>query len=524
VSTFWEQLMTHWATFPLLIPLVGAFVTPLWGQERIDTRRSFSVGVLFLTAAASVYALLQAAGSAQPFVYGVGGWQPPFGIVLVVDRLSAVMVTMTSLLGLGAHLYAMFGDDERRNYFHFLLLVQIAGINGAFLTGDLFNLFVFFEILLIASYNLLMYGGGERRAKAGIHYVVINLVGSSLFLIAVGVLYALTGTLNMADMALQVAQLPAEDAALARSAATMLTLVFGIKAALLPLYFWLPRAYSAATASAAALFAVMTKVGIYAILRTSTIIFGDAGGVVADITGGWLIPLSLVTLVMGVFGVLAARRLRVLIAYLVIVSVGTILAPVALRTPEAIAASLYYLVHSTFVTALLFVLADMIADRRGEVGDSLVEGPAIATPSWLGLIFFGSAITVAGLPPMSGFLGKLMILDGVVTSGWAPWIWGAVLGGGLLVIVAFARAGSRLFWQTEESVARSPLERSGRSVAALYFLGLLVGWTVFAGPAYTLMQQTAAQTLDRETYIETVSPQEKLPIPDKKKAKGDGHH
>lgn len=503
---FLETIADHWITFPLVLPLLGAFATPLFGRQNIELRRAFTALVLLGTVAASIFHVEQAAGSESLFLYQVSGWAPPFGIALVVDRLSAAMVTMTSVLGLGAYLYAMFGDDRRRYYFHFLFLVQIAGLNGAFLTGDLFNLFVFFEVLLIASYNLLAYGGGRKRTRAGIQYVVLNLVGSALFLISLGVLYGLTGTLNMADMAARVAALPASETAIARSGAVLLTIVFSIKAALLPLYFWLPRAYGSAIAPVAALFAVMTKVGVYAILRTSTIIFGNDAGIVSNITQGWLIPLALVTLVFAALGVAAARRLQVMVAYLIVVSVGTILVPVGIGTPESIAASLYYIVHSTFITAALFLVTDLIADKRGEAGDSLVEGPAITGSAWLGLMFFVAALVVAGLPPTSGFLGKVFILESATGHPLISWIWGIILGSSLLSLIALALAGSHLFWETERGVARESIDRPGKAMAPLFLFGLIVGWTAFAGPAYDYMTDAAEQTLDRDGYIDAVHP------------------
>ena len=507
MSELWNTLVAHWPTWPLMIPLVGAFATPFLGRNSANLRRASATLFLFATVAAGVFAVDRAAAADALYTYEVSSWSAPFGIVLVVDRLAATLVTMTSVLGLGGFLYAIFGDDELGEYFHALYLVQIAGLNGAFLTGDIFNLFVFFEILLIASYNLLVYGGGPKRTLAGIHYVVLNLIGSALFLMAVGLLYGLTGTLNMADMAVKLAELPAADAALARSAATLLTVVFAIKAALLPLYFWLPRAYGNATAPVAAIFAVMTKVGVYAILRTSTLLFGEGSGVVSGVTDGWLLPLALVTLLAGTLGVAAARRLQVLIAYLVIVSVGTILVPVALGTPEAIAAALYYLVHSTFIAGALFLICDLIADRRGEAADSLEEGPALDGSTGLALLFFTGALVVVGLPPTSGFLGKVMILESALGEAATGWIWATILASSLLVLVALAVAGSRLFWRTESGGLPEAIDRPGRIVAPLFLLAVIAGWTAFGGQAYDYLDRTARQILDTDTYVESVNPQ-----------------
>jgi len=510
VSGLWNVWTEHWVTLPLVLPLLGGFATTVVPRNWMGARRSFAMLVLFATCASSAVAV-DVAATGQITTYEVSGWAAPFGIVLVVDRLSAALVTTTSVLAIAAFLYAIFRDDQRSDHFHFLFLVQLAGLNGAFLTGDLFNLFVFFEVLLIASYNLLVYGGGEGRTRAGIHYAVLNLTGSALFLVGVGVLYGLTGTLNMADLGVALGNLDPQNAALARSGAMVLMVVFGLKSALLPLYFWLPRAYGNATAPVAALFAIMTKVGIYAILRTSTLLFGYGHGVTSHITGGWLLPLALATLAFGVLGVAASRRLRTMVAYLVIVSVGTILAPIAAAAsgrPEPIGAALYYLIHSTFVTGALFLLADVIVSMRGEAEDALDAGPGIASPSWLAVLFFAAAVVVVGLPPTSGFVGKVLVLESFVGHESVAWAWAVILGGSLLTLVALALAGSRLFWETEEESVDGPIEEPGRVMAPIVLLGVVAGWTIFAGPAHDYLRATGAQLLDRQSYFDAVDPQE----------------
>ncbi|NJL08925.1 MAG: monovalent cation/H+ antiporter subunit D, partial [Methylacidiphilales bacterium] len=245
--------------------------------------------------------LLQRAGSGSIDVYALGNWPAPFGIVLVLDRLAAVMVALCAVLALPVLVYAAGGTDARGRHFHALFQFQIAGLNGAFLTGDLFNLFVFFEVLLLASYGLLTHGNGRARARAGLAYVVLNLTGSALFLIALGLLYGTLGTLNMVDMAGALARVPAADQALVRTAAALLIAVFALKAALFPLSFWLPRVYGAASAPAAALFAIMTKVGVYALLRISTVTFSGAP-VTADLLQPWLMPLAIATIAAGTLG------------------------------------------------------------------------------------------------------------------------------------------------------------------------------------------------------------------------------
>ena len=262
---------------PALLPLLAAILLLLLRHPNLRLRRWVSL-VAVLGQVGLALALMAAVSAGDILVYALGHWPAPFGIVLVADRLTAWMLVITSLLALFALLYAIRGDDATGRHFHILFQLQLFGLNGAFLTGDLFNLFVFFEILLLASYGLLLHGGGRERTRAGLHFVVINLLGSTLFLFAVGTLYGVLGALNMADLAVKVAATPAENVALVRAAGLLLFGVFALKAALLPFYLWLPAAYTHTSAAVAALFAIMTKVGAYSILRVYTLIFGANAG------------------------------------------------------------------------------------------------------------------------------------------------------------------------------------------------------------------------------------------------------
>ncbi|WP_160286141.1 monovalent cation/H+ antiporter subunit D [Pseudomonas knackmussii] len=494
--------MNHLLIAPVLLPLFSGCLLLLAG---LGLRASRALSLLATLALLPLSAcLLQQAASGEVQYYALGNWQPPFGIILVLDRLSALMLLANALLASFAMLYALRGDDLRGKQFHALFQFQLLGLNGAFLTGDLFNLFVFFEILLIASYALLLHGGGAGRVRAGLHYVVLNLVGSAFFLIAVGVLYGITGTLNMADMAGRVAQLSAADAPLVRAAALLLLVVFGLKAALLPLYFWLPRAYAEATAPVAALFSIMTKVGIYSILRVYTLIFGAHAGELADLAQAWLWPLALLGVLAGAFGALAATTLQGLLAYLVVLSAGTLLAALAIGTQAALGAALYYLLHSTWVAGGLFLLADLIARQRGDKAGELVQGPALLQPQLLGALFFAGAIAVAGLPPLSGFIGKLLLLQ-ALPSGWgAVALWSVVLVSGLVCIVALARAGSTLFWRCGRSVLGSAERDPIRLLAAVGLLACAPALVIFAKPLLGYAQATAAQLLDVDLYRQAI--------------------
>lgn len=494
--------MSHLLILPILLPLFAGSLLLMGGPLPLRWQRLISCLATFALIPLAVL-LVQQADSGVLTSYALGNWAAPYGIALLLDRLSAMLLLLTAILAGFAVIYACRGDDRRGPGFHALFQFQLLGINGAFLTADLFNLFVFFEILLIASYALLLHGNGRPRVAAGLHYVVLNLFGSALFLIALGVLYGVAGTLNMADLAYKVAHANAEQQPLLAAAGLLLLLVFGLKAALLPLYFWLPRAYSAATAPVAALFAIMTKVGFYSILRVFTLVFGSAAGALENLAHDWLWPLALLTLLAGFAGVLAAQSLGVLVSYLVVVSVGTLTAALAIGSVEALSAGLYYLMHSILIAATLFLLVDMIARQRGANADTLVQGPRLMQPQLLGGLFFLVAIAVAGLPPLSGFLGKLLLLQAV--SGWqALLLWPILLGGGLIVLVALSRAGSVIFWKVGLDMLDSAESDRWRTLACIGLLSASVLLLVCASPLLAYTQATARQLLDLPSYLALV--------------------
>ncbi|HET6467807.1 MAG TPA: proton-conducting transporter membrane subunit, partial [Geminicoccaceae bacterium] len=369
---------------------------------------------------------------------------------------------------------------------------------------------------------LMLHGAGAARLTAGLQYVVVNLVGSTLFLFAVGLLYAVTGTLNMADLALKVPLVAPADQALLRTAALLLLAVFAIKAAAVPLHFWLPATYAAASPPVAALFMIMTKVGGYAILRIYTLVFGAEAGGAAWVALPWLLPAALVTTVLGMVGVLASRNLRALVCYAVIGSMGTLLTAVGLFTEQAVAASLYYLIHSTIAGAALFLLVDLIQGRRGAAGDRLATAPPFPQAELISGLFFLAAIMMVGMPPLSGFIGKLLILDGARTAPLANWVWAVILGTSLLAMVGFARAGSVLFWKSTAVAAEAPApaERAAAAepapvasaashpslplVVTAGLLAVSVLLTAFAGPVMRELDRTAGQLFERTAYLTAV--------------------
>jgi multicomponent K+:H+ antiporter subunit D len=497
----------HWIVAPVVLPLLAGAALLLAERARpaIVAPLSLAATAVQLTVATG---LAMQAGDGEVRAYLLGNWPAPFGIALALDRLAALMLVLTGVVALAAVVYAVDGRraDRLGPHFHALFQFQLMGLAGAFLTADLFNLFVFFEVLLIASYGLLLHGAGAARLRAAIHYVTFNLAGSALFLVAVASLYGLTGTLNMADLAQRVAQLPADSALLARSAGSLLLVVFCIKAALLPLYFWLPATYRAAAAPVAALFAILTKVGVYAVARLYTLVFGEQGGPVAPLASAWLPPLALATIALAAVGALAARDLRAMVGSLVIVSAGTLLLALGLGHRETVAAGLFYLVNSTLVVAVLYLLADRIGAQRGGHADQLAPGPFAAERGTLGVAYFAAAVAVSGLPPLAGFLGKAMLLEAARATPAASWVWAVVLASGLAVTIGLMRAGSRIFWASHPPAAPDRTEAT-TPVQALalgwLFAALLVN-AVAAGPLARYTNAAAGQLFERRAYIEAV--------------------
>ncbi len=508
--------MSHWMILPIVVPALLAAFTVTALRHHLALQRIFSVAGSAVLAAIAVYLWLRAAGG-EIEVYALGNWRAPFGIVLVLDRLAALMVALTALLGLAVAGYAASsGWDRRGRHFHALLQFQLMGLNGAFLTGDIFNLFVFFEVLLIASYGLMIHGGGARRLRAGVQYVVYNLLGSTLFLFALGTLYAATGTLNMADIAQRLAGMEGEASALVRTAAILLLCVFAVKAAMLPLHFWLPETYSRAPAPVAALFAVMTKVGAYAILRVMTLILAPALPETATWIANGLMLAALGTLLLGTIGVLGAHEIGRLAAFAALTSVGTLMVAVAAFTPAASAAAMTYLVHSVLSGAMLFLAVDLIRRHRSGPDDGaglLVPGHVMPRHGLIAALFFAAAIAAAGMPPLSGFPGKLLILDALRGVPFGPAAWAVILATSILTIFGFARAGSMIFWKVETpapvieaegEMPRTPLPPAGPVAIAYGFLAAIVLLTLGAGAVHSAARDVAAQLYAPEGYIAAV--------------------
>lgn len=490
--------MTHWIIAPVILPALMGALMVVGLRGRLGAQRLVSLAAI-LALNGIALTLLSAATTGAPEAYFLGDWPAPFGITLVLDRLAALMVALLAALALPVTLYAIGSDwDARGAHFHPLLQFLLMGICGAFLTGDAFNLFVFFEVLLIASYGLMVHGGGAARTRAGLQYVAFNLMGSALFLFGLALVYGVSGTLNMADLAVKLPALPEGDVALLRTAAVLLFLVFAIKGALVPLQFWLPGTYANAPGVVAAMFAIMTKVGAYATLRFATLVFPPDLPATALALPMLLMPAALVTLGIGAIGTLGASTLPRLAAFAGIASMGTVFLAIAQLTPAASAAALYYLLHSTLATALLFLVADLISRRRAHL--RLDADSPLAEPGLTGALFLLAAIALAGLPPLSGFLGKLLILD--AWRDQAALVWPAVLVSSFLMILGLSRAGSLLFWKIADQPPPLPPRPEPLAWAAtLALLAGLVALTLLAGPVTDWLAATSDSLYASDGYI-----------------------
>ncbi len=521
----WAQ---HLVILPVALPMLAGALMILLG----DARRGAQRGLALLSALgilACAVALVVMADAPRVVVYRLGDWPSTFGIVLVLDRLSALMVLLASLLGLAALVFAMAGWDRRGAHFHPLFQFQVMGLSGAFLTGDLFNLFVFFEVMLAASYGLALHGSGTARVRAGLHYVVVNLVASLLFLVGVSVVYGIAGTLNMADLAARMPEVVAEDRALLEAGLAVMGVAFLVKAAMWPLGFWLAGTYAAAAAPAGAILSLLSKVGIYAILRVWLLVFGGDAGASAGFGGTAIALGGLLTLGFGAVAVLATQDLARLAGASVIVSSGTLLAAIGLGQPAVTAGALFYLAASALGLGALFLLTELVERGRGPGADVLAvtraaygtgdedddpeEGTdevGIALPravALLGAAFLACALLLAGLPPLPGFLGKFAVLHAMLAAEEAsPLAWPVLAGmllSGLATLVAMLRVGVDVFWAAPAATPPRVRLAEAAPVAALLLLALAL--VPLAGPAMAYLEATAAALHGPGAYLSGVA-------------------
>lgn len=523
----------HLIIAPILLPLVASAVLLLLHEKRRLAKNLIALTTLIAVLVISVVLLMQTVrlgidGEAATRVYRIGGWEAPYGIVLVADWLSDLMIVLTATIALAAFVYALARWDRAGPRFQALFLLQIMGLNGAFLTGDLFNLFVFFEVLLAASYGMLLHGSGSERIKAGLHYVAINVAASLLFLIGVAIIYGVTGTLNMADLATIIPGVIGSDLALLQSGFAILGIAFLLKAGMWPLGFWLPRTYAAAVPPAAAIFALLSKVGIYALLRVYLLLFGMETGWTGNFGEEWLLYGGIVTVAYGTVGVLAVRTLSRVAGFCVIISSGTLLASIGASEGMSLSPILFYLVSSTLGLSAFYLLLELVERRESEasiqaivepvfddeytgtIADTHEEEIGVAIPATIAVLggaFAICALLLAGLPPLSGFIAKFAIIHNLLNLradvGTAVWIFIFLLiASGLSVLVATTRAGIDLLW--EPSDKPQPPLRLAEAIPVGALLAVCLGLMVFASPVMRYMERTSLSLQDRQGYINAV--------------------
>ena len=526
-----NSIAHHLMIAPIALPLVaGAIMLALGGDRRT---LNASLNVITTIALVAIAITLLCAADASPLgisgVYRLGNWPAPFAIVLVFDRLSAAMLLLTSILALATLVFALARWHRVGVHFHPLFQLLLMGLNGAFLTGDLFNLFVFFEVLLAASYGLALHGSGSTRVTAGMHYIIVNLVASLLFLVGVSLIYSVTGTLNMADLAARIPTVRAEDRALLEAGAGVLGIAFLTKAGMWPMCFWLPGTYAAAPAPVASLFAILTKVGVYIVLRLSLLLFGDHAGASAHFGGELLLVGGMATIAFGTIGTLASQEMARLASYSVLISSGTILAAVGMGQIGVTSGALYYLVSSTLGLAAFFLLielaergrepgADVLAVTRELYGEETeledaeeTQEVGIAIPASMALIggtFICCALVISGLPPLSGFIGKFALLTAALNSqagavpvaGWA--FLGILIVSGFATLIATTRAGINTFWASPDATA--PRVRLIEIAPVVVLILLCAALTIQAGPTMRFMQVTAESLHMPHDYVNNV--------------------
>src|SRR6478609_8381701 len=531
-----NAILEHLIVLPVVVPLLTAAIMLFLPESARRTRVTLalasvsaqllmSVALLFLTSDAAHFIWPEGVG-----VYAMGNWNAPFGIVLVVDRLAAVMLALSSTVALTTLTYSVARWDRPGQPFHSLFQLLTMGVNGAFLTGDLFNLFGFFEVLLAASYGLVLRGVGIPRLRAGMHYIAVNLAASFLFLIGVAMIYGMAGTLNMADLAGRASALSGADRALFDAGAAILGVAFLVKAGSWPLNFWLPGTYSIAIAPVAAAFALMTKVGLYAILRLGTILQEDAT------LAGALFYVGMATLISATVAMLAAKHLARLASFSVLASMGILLSAFGLRIEALTGPILFYLVDSVLTTAAFFMLTGLPDRTRitdppvmpeddpaprppayisyGVRPPSVVqedEEAGIAIPgamAFLGLMFVCCALLVSGLPPLPGFVAKFALIRGAlqasgeqVTPATGVLV-AAILVSGLTALIALSRVGMRLFWSAAARVTPRLRVLEAAPVGVLILLCLALG--AAADPVGRYLDSAARSLHQPDTYIRAV--------------------
>ena len=495
--------MTNLVFLPFLIPFLTAILCLILWRNAAAQRVISLLGSGILLVTAIVLLLTVWRDGIQ--VAQAGAWPAPFGITIVVDLLSAIMVMLASLMGVGVAIYALEDIDERRQSYGFHPIYQalLMGINGSFVTGDLFNLYVWFEIMLIASFVLLSLGSERRQLSGAIKYVTVNLVSSAIFVAAIGLLYSLTGTLNMAHLAELIPQV--ENQALLTAIGMLFLVAFGIKSGVFPLYFWLPSSYHTPPAAVSGIFSgLLTKVGVYALIRVFTLLFiGD----ISYTHNGWLLWISGFTMVIGVFGAATQMGVRRILSFHIVSQIGYMVMGLALYTPLALAGTVFYLIHHIIVKTNLFLIGGIMNRLQGSYKLEKLGSLYRLYPG-LAILFLIPALSLAGIPPLSGFWAKLALVRAGLEAG-QYLIIGISLFVSLLTLYSMTKIWSYAFWTEQETDRFDSVPLSYASwqrlapVAAFALFTVIIGFS--AGPLFALSEAAAEQLLNPSIYIDAVN-------------------
>jgi len=493
--------MTWLVPIPIVLPLIGAALSILLGRSRA-AQRAVGIGVLTVLVVVSIVLLVQV-DSNGTLVAEAGGWPGPLGITLVADRFAVLLLLVAEVTLLVVLVYAIGEPGAERNHvgFQSAYLVLAAGVAASFLTGDLFNLFVSFEMMLTASYVLLTLGGRAEQVRSGMTYIVISLLASSLFVMALALLYSATGTVNMADLAVRMGDLPP---GIRTAFAVLLLVVFGIKAAIFPLFFWLPDSYPTAPSPITAIFAgLLTKVGVYAIIRTQLLLFPPDSR-----PATLLLVLAAATMVIGVLGAIAQDDIRRILSFTIVSQIGYMIMGLAFFTVAGVAAVVFSIVHHIVVKTSLFLVGGLVEHTSGSNRLTRIGG-LVRTAPLLAAMFLLCALGLAGIPPFSGFVSKLGLIEaGIVDHQYA--VIGVALAVSLLTLFSMMRIWMGAFWSPREADAPPPPEPANAKSPILmlaptaFLVACSLGIAIAAGPIYSLSERTAHDLMDRDTYIGAV--------------------
>lgn len=486
---------------PILIPFIAAIVMLFFGK-RVGAHRVIAVVAAVANLAVGFYLLFTVRAEGM-LVFCASGWSPPFGIILNMDLFSCVMVILSAVILFAGTIYSFFTVDEARQRNDYFVLLQFLamGVNGSFITGDIFNMFVFFEILLVSSYVLMVIGSSRGQLRETFKYMILNILASALFLVAVGVLYSIVGSMNMADIAAKLATM--EDQGTVTVIAVLFMVVFGIKGGLFPLFFWLPQSYTEPPAAVAAIFGgLLTKVGVYCLIRSFTLLFvGNT-----EFTNTVLLILAAATMILGVLGAVGRFQFKSILSYHIISQVGYMIMGLGLFSVMGLAGAIFHIAHNIVVKSCLFLTQGVTfmitkTDNIKEMGGLISKFPV------LGWVFFVGVLSMAGVPPLSGFFSKFVLIESAVAQG-NFWMAAVAVIVGFFTLMSLIKVFIYVFWGEEKPLPEAePNQRRnyiGALVPCVLMIGLSLAMGVAAQPVMDVLIEASEQLMNPQYYIDSV--------------------